>query len=392
MHQKELAGDKSQKIAIVTTLKNPGPLLRPFIEYHLAIGFDHLFLFFDDPNDLSIAEAQQYDNVMAIKNDAELHRKWTKKEAYAQIGHLVDTEIMARQRINVEVALDLARRRSFDWLLHIDVDELFYSPTHSVKEHFRMLADQGIDQSLYINYEAIPESADIFNPFKEVTLFKKHPQALPRGKISDQQLQIINLCPHLMRNRFFFYHRDTKAAVRLRDGIRTHGTHKFLLPEDPGSRERILRRVSATRAVRLAAKAMPRVYTFLSGKLYREKSITSKDPFILHYPACGFEQFWAKYITWGRFPVTIWGGKGNWIQVAGSFHIESRDIVMQGDRDLAREFYESRYVMSDEEEVRRLSDAGLICRIEAPARLLAKSYEKTRHEELAKITKQTESL
>jgi hypothetical protein len=139
MRKKKRVGNMSPRVAIATMLKNPGPLLGSFIQYHLAIGFDHLFLFFDDPNDPSIAEAQQYRNVTVIRHDKELLQKFIEKEVYAQIGHLIHSEMMARQQLCVEVALDLARQNDFDWLLHIDIDELFYSPNCSVKEHFMRL-------------------------------------------------------------------------------------------------------------------------------------------------------------------------------------------------------------------------------------------------------------
>jgi hypothetical protein len=48
--------DQSITVAIVTTCRGAGHTIRSWINYHLHIGFDHLFLFFDDPND----EAIQY--------------------------------------------------------------------------------------------------------------------------------------------------------------------------------------------------------------------------------------------------------------------------------------------------------------------------------------------
>jgi len=368
MNKKKLVNDKPQKVAIVSMIKNPGPLLRSYIEYHLAIGFDQLFLFFDDPNDSSIAEAQKYRNVMVIKNDADLQRKWGEKEIYTQIGQFTEMEMMARQILNVEVALDLARQEGFDWLLHIDVDELFYSPTYSIKEHFQTLTNKGIYQCLYPNFEAIPELVDIYNPFKEVTLFKINPWI---KMFTQKQRQLINNSAHLMPGRFFFYHQDTKPAVRLDIRVQTLGPHKYRLPDEPELRARLLRNVSGTRVVRFMARAFPNVFNFLNKALYPQRTERCKDPIILHYPVCGFQQFWDKYITWGNFSVTVWGGRDNWVEIAGPFHIESRDVVRQKDQKLAREFYERRCVMSDQEEIRQLSEAGLVCRIEDPARLLA---------------------
>lgn len=49
--------DDSPRAAIVTTLRLPddaGTVVRSFIEYHLRIGFAHLYLCFDDASDRSI--------------------------------------------------------------------------------------------------------------------------------------------------------------------------------------------------------------------------------------------------------------------------------------------------------------------------------------------------
>ena len=41
-----------QKISLVTTLKHASKsVLESFITYHQSIGFDYIFLFFDDPED-----------------------------------------------------------------------------------------------------------------------------------------------------------------------------------------------------------------------------------------------------------------------------------------------------------------------------------------------------
>jgi len=37
--------------AIVTTLKSQGPSLLTFVQYHLAKGFERIYLMFDDPLD-----------------------------------------------------------------------------------------------------------------------------------------------------------------------------------------------------------------------------------------------------------------------------------------------------------------------------------------------------
>ena len=124
----------TQTAAIVSTLKNPGPSLDSFIKYHLEIGFSKLFLFFDDPGDPSIARARKYQDVVIIKNGSRLKRLWKTTNIATTNPYLYEfrkSETSLRQELNVEIAIRLALKKKFDWLLHIDycvylLDILFY--------------------------------------------------------------------------------------------------------------------------------------------------------------------------------------------------------------------------------------------------------------------------
>jgi hypothetical protein len=358
---------QEQKVAIVTLLKNPGPLLDSYITYHLDAGFDHMFLFFDDPDDPAIPEAQKYCGVTVIRNDEALWRELEKTEMYQNddIRQFARTQLNARQPPIVEYAIGLALREKFDWLLHIDCDELFYSPTYSVKEHFQNLVDHGMERMTYVNHEVIPESADVLDPFRESTLFKKHTWTLPGKRITEEQQRLIDLCPQLPK-RFYNFYRNGKAAVRLRPGVLPHGPHGFSTRAERGFRARLHRRVFDNWPVKLAAKVAPRLVKRVTNGLYPSRRGVSTDPVILHYPCCGFENFWQKYVNYGQFPNT-WFGKVDIASNIGSYTLESRDVVARGDRAQAKEFYTQRSVIRDPEEIATLTDAGLLCRIEGPA-------------------------
>ena len=122
------------KIAIVTTLRDAGLVLDSFIQYHLAIGFDHLFLFFDEPNDPSLDRARQYEAVTAIENDDSLRRQWEASRLFALdsgLRRFVDKEVMGRQELNAGLAVQMAVEKKIDWLLHID------STSCSTRQHKR---------------------------------------------------------------------------------------------------------------------------------------------------------------------------------------------------------------------------------------------------------------
>ncbi len=89
---------KAPRVAIVTTLRNAEPVLNSFITYHLAIGFDHLILFFDDPDDASIPVAAGRSNVTVTVNDAGLRRRWEQagcNERTTALCTFANREVMA---------------------------------------------------------------------------------------------------------------------------------------------------------------------------------------------------------------------------------------------------------------------------------------------------------
>jgi hypothetical protein len=327
---------KSPKAAIVTTLRDANLVIDSFIKYHLSIGFDCIFLFFDDPNDVSIKTAEKYPNVIVIRNDDALHRMWEKTRLYGQdklIRRFIDTEVMARQELNVEIAIGLALEKRIDWLLHLDIDELFYCPTLTVTQHFQTISDRDVRRISYLNYEAIPERSDIEDFFKEVVLFKKSPLALSGGWFNNTQLELVKAMPELP-NRFFLFYGNGKSAARVNESLWPDGVHSF----------------------RPADKT--------------EKPEISTDPLILHYPCCGFEHFWRKYKTLGHFPEK-WFDEIDIAESGNTFHLEARDVVSRNDRSAAKDFYEKRIVMSDKARIRNLIESDLCCLIYEPSKLLS---------------------
>eukprot|EP01126_Amoeba_proteus_P008286 TRINITY_DN1305_c0_g1_i11.p1 TRINITY_DN1305_c0_g1~~TRINITY_DN1305_c0_g1_i11.p1 ORF type:complete len:159 (+),score=27.32 TRINITY_DN1305_c0_g1_i11:474-950(+) len=130
-------------------------------------------------------------------------------------------EVQARQQLHAEIALRKCLTIGIDWLLHIDVDELFYCEgvrlskvlliliwvrglswdlvsffflflsrfyppplnislgrpflfIQSLKEHLHFLSENSIGTFSYANYESVPQYADVGDYFVEVSLFKKN--------------------------------------------------------------------------------------------------------------------------------------------------------------------------------------------------------------------------
>ncbi|MDB5440384.1 MAG: hypothetical protein JWM33_2811 [Caulobacteraceae bacterium] len=320
--------------ALVTTLRNVGPSLDSFVAYHLGIGFSRLYLFFDDPGDPDLARVAGNNRVTAIRNDAKLQEVWKTLPSWADQGEFIKTEVMARQVLNAAYAMKLARAAGHNWLLHIDADELFYSPGESAAQHFARLDDFDADTILYDNLEAMTESDEVADPFREVTLFKTPIKTLEdRGQMT--HLAALTMDVPQLQERFFTFYINGKSSVRLSSlNMEPAGVHVF------GSR----------------------TATCYGGR--------TQHHFILHYACCGFENFWMKYKTLGHFSDVWW----NYQEIAksiGSFHLRSRDLVNMDNRDQAMALYRSRQVMTDPVKINRLLATGLMQRITGPAELLA---------------------
>ena len=80
-------------------------------------------------------------DVTAIARDEDLQRTWRGLVLWNEAGAHVGREVMARQLLNAEHAMNLARAMGFHWLLHIDADELFYMPNGDAPAHFGYVRD-----------------------------------------------------------------------------------------------------------------------------------------------------------------------------------------------------------------------------------------------------------
>ena len=183
-------------------------------------------------------------------------------------------------------------------------------PAKAPAAHFEWANTQPANAIKYWNYEALPEKIEIADPFRDVTLFKI-PPALKPGPHTREGMDLLKATPQLWPDRFHFYS-NGKAAVRLSARtMRPRTVHDF---DDPG------------------APAPP---------------LGSATQFILHYACSGFEAFWNKYRTLGKFS-DQWFGKTDIRAATGSsLHLESRDVVATGSRQQALDFYRRRIALED---------------------------------------------
>ena len=184
----------------------------------------------------------------------------------------------------------------------------------------------------------MPEQVDIVDFFKETTLFKKAGSGKAMEGLNDRQRELARTILQIPP-RFFHYYKNGKSAARVQKGLQPNGVHTF--------------EVSAGEM----AAAVP------------------EDPVILHYPCCGFDPFWNKFITLERVyaeGLETWWGKDITNRV-GPFYLDARDVVHRRDIEAARAFYRDRYVISDDAHVQALIEHDVCCRILEPAQLLTQT-------------------
>lgn len=355
-------GDR-QRVALVCTLVNARKVLKSFISYHLGMGIDRIYLFFDRVDDPGIEIAAAYPQVTWWARDADLERRWTGCRLYQcepLIRDYVNQEVMARQQLNAELAIQECRQAGIDWILHLDVDECFFLPDESLQAHFSRLAAMGVDSIIYPNREGVPERAEVGDYFREVTLFK----VKPSGN-SPQQRQAIQDSRKLLGGRWYHFYENGKSAGRVGPDLLPHGVHGFATYRHSQRRSvRLWNRIGFYKLREVKRE----ILNFLSIKSRRQRVAVGQGV-VLHYPCCGFQHFWDKYVILGEFADT-WFGKTQ-ISHTVAMHVAARDVVNRQGRAAALAFFHQYFVHDDPEEVAVLEDCGLLARITGPSQQLA---------------------
>ena len=129
--------------ALVCTLSYCAHILESYIAHYKGLGFEAIYLYFDDPADmgLRLLEQLQPEGVYAIRRDDRLAARWLSCPSWPIYEQLAQSEVQAsaelrrglfhssaaaqaRQILNCEDAKERAMAAGMDWLLHADSDEL----------------------------------------------------------------------------------------------------------------------------------------------------------------------------------------------------------------------------------------------------------------------------
>lgn len=228
--------DPMTTVCTTTTLDCPTKALIPWVSYHLNIGIDHMFLFFDNPDHPGIGLVEDEPRITVVRCDAEY---WPGGAAKRE-----KLTLHQRQWYNANKALQWARARGFDWIAHIDSDELLYYPgrLHQALEALPV----NTEVVRFRVFEAVPEQFHSDDPFGRVRYFRVGPmrptaRTRPRtwgewvvagARVSGYWLRLAIakiLCP-AARGPLLRGHIGGKSAVRTQAPVRGMGVH---LPAPP---------------------------------------------------------------------------------------------------------------------------------------------------------------
>lgn len=140
------------RVALTATVIDCELWLEDWIAHHLHV-VDHLFIWADDPGELPVVSAFSSDRVSVMPGQ--------QLEGPSRL-----TRVLKRQQANADAAIQFAAMAGFDWLVHLDLDELFVP----LQQDWWAV---DTDQTVFRNHEAVPvwESA---RPFREMTRFRRH--------------------------------------------------------------------------------------------------------------------------------------------------------------------------------------------------------------------------
>lgn len=199
------------KIAIVSTVRAPLKQLEMFVNYHLNIGVDQIILFFDDPDDKGFDIFSNYKHVRCIKCDS---KYWfIKNKGKRPEG------IFTRQVKNVNHAVKHYLKRGYEWVIHIDSDELL----RPIKPIRNVLENMGnYDAIRFRIFEAVSENLS-YETIYEPTLFRVMPDKKQRASAKK-----LGCKAAFFEGRYFRADIASKMAIRINPEIKLYKVHNAI--------------------------------------------------------------------------------------------------------------------------------------------------------------------
>ena len=340
------------------------------------VGFEKIYMFADSKYTVDFVNNLGIDCVEAVPA-----WEWRKSETEEDLHNFI-----TRQTNNCAQAYQKAAEDGLGWLVHMDVDELFYlDGVESLRRHLKRLSKLKIGSYTYINNEATANKADLTNYFEADVKFKKHPSMfnLTPQELWESPTSVLNqlgFAPPTqgstkgVKREYFFSYSNGKSIVRvgkLRPGLRPEPRNHYWVWTGPSG--------GLPNSVKVGGRVLRNCKGFIYDQIAHathEKRI-AKDVQILHFVNVGF-LFWRdKYLLLGRF-------HNNYLKrfpVPFDSMLASRDIIAEAKEsgqaqagNKAIDYFEQTFICTDECREKLLANEILLTGIDIVK-------EKTRLEE-----------
>jgi len=322
-------------LGLIATVADCSEDIENFIRYHIAIGFTKLYLFVDDNDLLTLKNAKKYEQV-TVFNPSQVKEHYENILTFPKFINkrdLVDKEVMVRQELNFWIANSIAKKDGVDWILHIDIDELFFPNGHDLQTHFKSLQINNFRSATYLNYESISTHVDSPSIYLSSEYFKINYFKNLHWFFNDKQKQLISSTSWL-REKYFNFYQNGKSAVS------TYG-NKIVFQD---------------------------VHSIIGNG--PRKMGTRSDPLILHFPCARFSDFVKKYSRLGDFPDN-WQGARRAGKFINEIHLQSRNFFKENkdDKDALLTFFTENFVL-EERNISELVELNLAKKIDFHIKIL----------------------
>ena len=163
-----------QTVCLFSTIRAPLEDTLDFAYYHLNSGIDHIYIFFDNPDDPALDILKPENRISCIRCDSDYWAKYIGNHPKS------DLSINLKQEINSRIAIKRSREDGFSWICHVDSDELIHAPGGFRKVIAAI--PPTVQVAKFPVLEVIPEKLSIQSAFHELHNFKIAPVTLPRNK------------------------------------------------------------------------------------------------------------------------------------------------------------------------------------------------------------------
>lgn len=325
------------KLGIVTTIADARDSIDAFIFYHQQVGFNYFYIFIDDNDQDVLLKLSKYPQVQVFLKDQSLRAAW--EQHLECLGeekkNLIDKEVMVRQELNFYVAFHLARGQGVDWLLHIDLDELFYPNGHNVEDYFAHLQLNDIASVTYLNYESISTELESENIYLSASYFKINHFKNRHWFYTTEQKEFFKH-NNWLKEKYFLYYQNGKSSISTFSGkITFYDVHS------------------------------------IAGEGKRKMG-NHKDPIILHFPSARFSDFVKKYKRLGDFS-DKWLGAPRVGVFIDEFHLHARNAFLDHSEGDLKSFYLTNCTLR-ELEIASLVQLGLAIHIGYHLKILKNPY------------------